>query len=70
MDRHSNFVIQIIDLGIPFDSKALADPDVTAHISERQIGGLGIFLMKKMIDKVEYRREEDKNVLTFIIHKP
>ena len=63
------FVIQIIDSGIPFDVTAMADPDVTAGIPERQPGGLGIFLMKKVMDEVRYRRENDRNILTLIIQR-
>jgi len=62
-------VIEIIDEGVPFDPLARPDPDVTQGIEERQIGGLGIFLVKDMIDHVEYRREGTKNVLTFLIFK-
>ena len=58
------FVIEIIDWGIPFDVTAMPDPDVTAGLPERKIGGLGIFLMKKAMDEVRYRRENDRNILT------
>jgi serine/threonine-protein kinase RsbW len=61
------FVMEIADSGIPFDITALPDPDVTAGISERKIGGLGIFLIKKMTDEVKYHREGDKNVLRIVL---
>jgi anti-sigma regulatory factor (Ser/Thr protein kinase) len=43
---------------------AYGDPDTTARIEERQIGGLGIFFVKKLMDEVHYRREDDRNILT------
>lgn len=62
-------VIEIRDGGIPFNSLVRPDPDTTEGIDERTEGGLGIFLMKKMIPVIEYRRENDMNVLTFLITK-
>ncbi len=63
------FVIEIIDWGIPFDVTAMPDPDVTAGIPERETGGLGIFFIKKVMDDVRYRRENDRNILTLIIQR-
>jgi len=63
------FTLEIIDSGIPFDLTAIPDPDVTAGIQERETGGLGIFFIKKMMDEVRYRRENDQNILTLIIKK-
>ena len=63
------FVIEIIDWGIPFDVTAMPDPDVAAGIPERETGGLGIFFMKKAMDEVWYRRENDRNILTLIIQR-
>ena len=63
------FVIEIIDSGIPFDVAAMPDPDVTAGIQEREPGGLGIFLMKKVMDEVRYRRENDRNILTLTLQR-
>lgn len=51
------------DSGIPFNPLAIAEPDVKAPLSERKIGGLGIFMVRKLMDSVEYRRENDHNVL-------
>ena len=52
------------DNGVPFDPMTVAEPDVTLPAEERQIGGLGIFLVRKTMDDVAYRRENDRNVLT------
>lgn len=66
---NSRFIIEVIDSGIPFDVTSLSDPDLPADIDERKIGGLGVFLMKKMTDEVRYRRENDLNILSLIIKK-
>ena len=58
--------ITFIDAGEPFDPLAKPDPNVTLSAEERQIGGLGIFLVKKTMDDVFYRRENDRNVLTIV----
>ncbi len=56
--------ITFIDSGVPFDPLAVSDPDVTLPAEERRIGGLGIFLVRKTMDAVEYRYEDGKNMLT------
>ena len=61
--------IEIIDSGIPFDATAMPVPEVTDGDHEREPGGLGILLMKKVMDEVRYRREKDRNILTLIIQK-
>ena len=58
--------ITFIDSGIPFDPLAKPDPDVTLTLEERQVGGLGIFMVKKSMDKVTYERKDDKNILKII----
>jgi sigma-B regulation protein RsbU (phosphoserine phosphatase) len=52
------------DGGAPHDPLEKPDPDVTMPAEDREIGGLGIFLIKKSVDAVRYRREDGKNVLT------
>lgn len=52
----------LTDTGCFFDPTAREDPDVTLPAEERPIGGLGIFLIKKIMDEVTYRREDDRNV--------
>ncbi|MDR1250162.1 MAG: ATP-binding protein [Treponema sp.] len=60
---------QFEDGGIPFDPLDWPNPKTTGSIEERSIGGRGIFLVKKLSDRVAYRRFEDKNLLT-IFKKP
>lgn len=59
-----NITISFIDHGTPFNPLENEDPDVTLGIAERPIGGLGIFLVKKTMDSVEYRHEDGCNILT------
>ena len=59
--------ITFVDSGVPFDPTEKADPDVTLSAEERAIGGLGIFMVKKTMDKMEYSYENGFNILT--IHK-
>jgi anti-sigma regulatory factor (Ser/Thr protein kinase) len=56
--------IQLRDAGVPFNPLEKDDPDVTLSAEERKIGGLGIYLCKKMMDNIEYRYEDGNNVLT------
>ena len=59
--------IEIVDDGRPFDPLTDAPiPDVNAELEDRNIGGLGIHLIRKMMDDVRYRREEGKNHLTMV----
>ena len=57
-------VITFTDSGIPYDPLQKADPDVTLPAEERMVGGLGIFLVKKTMDAMEYERRDGMNVLT------
>ncbi len=55
----------IRDSGVPFDPTAKADADTTLTVEERPIGGLGIYLVRRLMDSIAYERTADgKNVLT------
>ena len=56
----------LIDDGVAYDPTLKADPDVSLPAEDRKIGGLGIFLIRKMTDQVSYRRAGDKNELTIV----
>ena len=56
-------VITFIDSGIPYNPLAKADPDVTLSAEERAIGGLGIYMVKKSMDKMEYEYTDKQNIL-------
>src|SRR5512138_874749 len=62
--------IIMVDYGESFDPAAIPPPDLKADLSERKIGGLGIFLMRRLMDEVHYESRRDKtNVLTMIKRK-
>ena len=63
-ENNNELFITFIDEGVPYDPLAKPDPDTTLSASERQIGGLGIFLVKKIMDSVTYKYEDGKNILT------
>lgn len=69
LDDNNRFVIEIMDSGTPFNPLSLSEPNLTEDVSERPVGGLGIHLIKKMMDEVEYRREGDNNILSLIVSK-
>ncbi len=61
------FTVEIIDDGHAFNPLSDApEPDLDAEIADRPIGGLGIHLVRVMMDEVHYQREQDKNYLTLI----
>lgn len=57
-------VITFTDSGIPYDPLKNADPDVTLSADERQIGGLGIYMVKKTMDSIAYEYKDGCNILT------
>ena len=61
-------IFTVSDNGIPFDPTKQKEADITLSAEERQIGGLGIHLVRQIMDEVKYERVEDKNVLTLIKH--
>jgi len=69
MGEGDRFVIEVTDWGVPFDATALPDPNVTSPLEERPVGGLGIYLIKKMTDEMKYTREDGRNVLRLYIRK-
>lgn len=56
--------IEIIDQGVPYDPLERQDPNITLSVEKRDIGGLGIFMVKQMMDEVSYRYENKSNILT------
>ncbi len=56
--------ISFIDTGVPYDPLRKPDPDVTLQAQEREVGGLGIFLVKKTMDDMLYARKDGRNILT------
>ncbi len=58
--------MNVIDSGKEFDPTLQPDADVTLPLEERPVGGLGIFLIRRLMQKVEYRRIDGKNILTMV----
>ena len=58
--------MEIVDWGIPFNPLELPEPDINVPMEERKIGGLGIFMVRKIMDEVNYKRQEERNILTLV----
>jgi anti-sigma regulatory factor (Ser/Thr protein kinase) len=56
--------ITFIDNGVPYDPLSKEDPDLTLSAEERQIGGLGIYLVKKSMDEITYEYKDGQNILS------
>lgn len=65
--ENNEISVEVHDAGIPFDPTSHPAPDLAFPLDERPVGGLGIHLMRQFMDRLEYRREEGRNVL--IMHK-
>lgn len=63
-DDSTILTIVIKDAGVPFNPLNAEDPDITLGAEEREIGGLGIFLCKQLMDKMDYKYQDGCNVLT------
>ena len=59
----NEITIEFEDKGKPYNPLKNIDPNITLNAEEREIGGLGIFMVKKIMDTIEYRHEENKNLL-------
>jgi len=57
-------IIQFMDSGVPYDPLARSDPDTTLPAEERELGGLGVMLVKKLMDSVDYKFKDGNNILT------
>lgn len=66
MPDGSAVTITFIDRGMPYDPLSKEDPDIRLSADERQIGGLGIFLVKKSMDHVKYEYINEYNILTIM----
>ncbi len=67
--RNNRLIITFVDQGRSFDLSKVAKPDVMADLSKRKIGGLGVYLMHKLMDEVHYKTTASGNVLTLIKRK-
>ena len=62
-DNPLEVVITFIDNGTPYDPLAKADPDITLSVEERDVGGLGIYMVKKSMDDISYKYRDGQNIL-------
>lgn len=64
-DREAGVIsITFIDSGVPFNPLLKKDPDVTQSVEDREIGGLGIFIVKKSMDAMHYEYRNGQNILS------
>lgn len=61
--KGNSIILILTDSGMEFDPTLIPDADITLSAEERQIGGLGIFLIRQIMNKVEYQRINGQNVL-------
>ena len=65
--KDGRLYITFTDDGIPYNPLEAEEPDITLSAEERKIGGLGIFMVKKMTESMEYTYEDEKNILSLVI---
>ena len=67
---HNAIVVELSDNGAPFNPLTdPPDPDLETSLESRSIGGLGLYLIKKMVDGMEYRRDSDRNYLRLTVRR-
>jgi anti-sigma regulatory factor (Ser/Thr protein kinase) len=64
---NNRFVMEIADSGPPFDIFSTKEPDLSADIADRQVGGLGVYIIKQLMDEVTYQRSDTHNILTLAV---
>ena len=69
-DETQHFLIEFIDTGVPCDILARPAPDLTVDTAQRQVGGLGIPLIRALMDNVTYQREGARNILRLAARLP
>ena len=57
-------IVTFIDKGKPYDPLRVAEPDITLSAEERNLGGLGIYMVKKSMDEITYEYKDGKNILS------
>jgi serine/threonine-protein kinase RsbW len=64
--RNGEVRVMITDHGKPFDPTAVPPPNLDADVEDRAVGGLGIYFMRRMVDKINYEYRDGQNVLTMV----
>jgi anti-sigma regulatory factor (Ser/Thr protein kinase) len=57
-------IITFIDNGKPYDPLKTKEPDITLSVDDREVGGLGIYMVKNLMDEIIYEYKDGKNILT------
>ena len=60
--------VVVSDNGVPFDPLAMDDPDIRAELENRNVGGLGVFLLRRVLDEVHYNRVDGRNILSLRVN--
>jgi serine/threonine-protein kinase RsbW len=58
--------IRVTDSAPPFDPLSIPEPDLEENMEDRKIGGLGVYLLRQVMDEISYRYEDGKNILTMV----
>ncbi|MFA7289650.1 MAG: ATP-binding protein [Melioribacteraceae bacterium] len=66
----NKFIITILNSGIEFDPNLIPEPDIKEYYKQRRIGGLGMYLMKKMMDEVIYSKNKNRNQVKMVKYLP
>ncbi len=66
-DDAGSLRVEIADDGIPFNILTRGEPDIDTAIEERNVGGLGIFFVRRLVKEIGYRREGGRNILTLTL---
>lgn len=69
VETEDSISVEFQDDGVPFDPLAQAEPDLTSAMEERSSGGLGILLIRRVMDEVHYDRKDGKNSLKVVVRK-
>jgi len=64
--KTDRLIVELIDYGTSFDPNQVNDPNISHYVQSRKKGGLGIFIMKKFLDDIQYLRSGQTNILRLI----
>jgi anti-sigma regulatory factor (Ser/Thr protein kinase) len=67
---NSMICVRLEDTGVPFDPSNAETPDPITEIEDCKVGGLGLHLVNKVMDKITYTRRNRKNIITLVKHIP
>ena len=70
IEGNEKFCFCVTDWGIPFNPLERQDPELCEDICERHVGGLGIYLVRHLVDELCYHRQDGGNTLTFCFRLP